>query len=139
VNFLCKLTDVGNDDAIVTNGLRKLIQSTLIDSGPLIILAAVSRLHLLSEQVLSLFSYTLSIPVRCCWFFLKIIIEMFTFEKTIPMEIRKEWLRNRLSNISVADDFNSELVLAQTKGWPIAEVDQLIRLTIEAAYWRSLE
>jgi hypothetical protein len=69
VNFLCKLTDVENDDAIVTNGLRKLIQSTLIDSGPLIILAAVSRLHLLSEQVLSLFSYTLSIPVRCCCFF----------------------------------------------------------------------
>ena len=32
------------------------------------------------------------------------------------MEIRQEWLRNRLSNILVADDFNSELVLAQTKG-----------------------
>ena len=33
-------------------------------NGPLIILAAVSRLHLLSERVLSLFSYTLSIPVK---------------------------------------------------------------------------
>jgi hypothetical protein len=67
VNFLCKLTDVEKDDAIVTNGLRRLIQqtqSTLTNNGPLIILAAVSRLHLLSEQVLSLFSYTLSIPVR---------------------------------------------------------------------------
>ncbi|CAF3775209.1 unnamed protein product [Rotaria socialis] len=123
VNFLCKLTDVENDDAIVTNGLRRCIQhvrSTLINNGPLIILAGVSRLHLLSEQVLSLFSYTLSIPA-------------------IPMEIRKQWLRNRLSNISVADDFNYDLVLAQTKGWPLAEIDQLIRLTIEAAYWRSLE
>ncbi|CAF4921168.1 unnamed protein product [Rotaria sp. Silwood1] len=123
VNFLCKLTDVENDDAIVTNGLRIFIQnirSTLINNGPLIILAGVSRLHLLSEQVLSLFSYTLSIP-------------------TIPMEIRKEWLRHRLLNISVADDFNHDLVLAQTKGWPIAEIDQLIRLTIEAAYWRSFE
>ncbi|CAM4760651.1 unnamed protein product [Rotaria magnacalcarata] len=123
VNFLCKLTDVENDDAIVTNGLRRFIQqarSTLINNGPLIILAGVSRLHLLSEQVLSLFSYTLSIPA-------------------IPMEIRKQWLRNRLSTISVADDFNYDLVLAQTKGWPLAEIDQLIRLTIEAAYWRSLE
>ncbi|CAF2844366.1 unnamed protein product [Rotaria sp. Silwood2] len=123
VNFLCKLTDVENDDAIVTNGLRKFIQtikSTLINNSPLIILAGVSRLHLLSEQVLSLFSYTLSIP-------------------TIPMEIRKEWLRNRLLNILVADDFNYDLILAQTKGWPIVEIDQLIRLTIEAAYWRSLE
>ncbi|CAF0720144.1 unnamed protein product [Adineta steineri] len=123
VNFLCKLTDVEHDDAIVTNGFRKLIQqvqSTLIDSKPFIILAAASRLHLLSEQVLSLFSYTLSIPA-------------------IPMEIRKEWLRNRLSNISVADDFNYDLVLAQTKGWPIAEVDQLLSLIIEAAYWRSIE
>ncbi|CAF4437535.1 unnamed protein product, partial [Adineta steineri] len=55
------------------------------------------------------------------------------------MEIRKEWLRNRLSNISVADDFNYDLVLAQTKGWPIAEVDQLLSLIIEAAYWRSIE
>jgi hypothetical protein len=67
VNFLCKLTDVESDDAIVTNGLRRLLQqfqSTFIDNGPLIILGAASRLHLLSEQVLSLFSYTLSIPVR---------------------------------------------------------------------------
>jgi hypothetical protein len=32
------------------------------------------------------------------------------------MEIRQEWLRNRLSNISVADDFNYDLILAQTKG-----------------------
>jgi hypothetical protein len=64
VNYLCKLTDVENDDAIVTNGLRKLIQSISMKNGPLIILAGVSRLHLLSERVLSLFSYTLSIPVR---------------------------------------------------------------------------
>lgn len=67
MNYLCKLTDVENDDAIVTNGLRKFIQqirSTLTNNGPLIILAGVSRLHLLSEQVLSLFSYTLSTPVR---------------------------------------------------------------------------
>lgn len=67
MNYLCKLTDVENDDAIVTNGLRKFIQqirSTLINNGPLVILATVTRLHLLSEQVLSLFSYTLSIPVR---------------------------------------------------------------------------
>jgi len=63
VNFLCKLTDVENDDAIVTNGFRRLIQSISMNNGPLIILAAVSRLHLLSEKVLSLFSYTLSIPV----------------------------------------------------------------------------
>ncbi|CAF5061328.1 unnamed protein product, partial [Rotaria sp. Silwood1] len=37
VNFLCKLTDVENDDAIVTNGLRIFIQnirSTLINNGP---------------------------------------------------------------------------------------------------------
>ena len=66
MNYLCKLTDVENDDAIVTNGIRRLIQQlqlTLAENGPLIILAAVSRLHLLSEQVLSLFSYTLAIPV----------------------------------------------------------------------------
>jgi hypothetical protein len=55
---------VENDDAIVTNGFRRLIQSISINNGPLIILATVSRLHLLSERVLSLFSYTLSIPVR---------------------------------------------------------------------------
>lgn len=71
------------------------------------------------------------------------------------MDIRKEWLRKRLDNVSVSDDFNYDLILAQTKslcypflscpvkdclvGWPIAEVDQLIRLTIEAAYWRFLE
>ena len=67
MNYLCKLTDVENDDAIVINGFRRSIQqiqSTLINNGPLIILAAVSHLHLLSEQVLSLFSYTLSVPVR---------------------------------------------------------------------------
>lgn len=66
MNYLCKLTDVENDDAIVTNGFRKLIQqlqTTLAGNGPLIIVAAASRLHSLSEQVLSLFSYTLSIPV----------------------------------------------------------------------------
>jgi len=43
-----------------------------MDNGSLIILAAVSRLHLLSERVLSLFSYTLSIPVgesENCFFF----------------------------------------------------------------------
>ena len=82
MNFLCKLTDVENDDAIVTNGLRRLIQqiqSSVIDSGPLIILAATSRLHLLSEQVLSLFSYTLSIPVRyfCCYY----VYRSFSFVK----------------------------------------------------------
>ena len=64
---------------------------------------------------------------------------LFVCFKPISIEIRKEWLRKRLSNISVADDFNYDLILAQTKSWPIAEVDQLIRLTIEAAYWRSLE
>jgi hypothetical protein len=64
VNYLCKLTDVETDDAIVANGLRRLIQQLSMNNGPLIILAAVSRLHLLSERVLSLFSYTLSIPVR---------------------------------------------------------------------------
>lgn len=37
--------------------------------------------------------------------------------KTIPIEIRKEWLRNRLINITVADDFNYDLILAQTKGF----------------------
>ena len=31
------------------------------------------------------------------------------------MEIRKDWLRNRLSNVHVADDFNYALSLAQTK------------------------
>ena len=71
MNFLCKLTDVENDDAIVTNGLRRLIQSTVINNGPLIIVAAVSRLHLLSEKVLSLFSYTLSIPVSLFLLLLK--------------------------------------------------------------------
>ena len=64
MNYLCKLTDVENDDAIVTNSFRRLIQSASMKNGPLIIVAAVSRLHLLSERVLSLFSYTLSIPVR---------------------------------------------------------------------------
>ncbi len=64
MNYLCKLTDVEHDDAIVTNGFRRLIQSVSMKNGPLIILAAVSRLHLLSERVLSLFSYTLSIPVK---------------------------------------------------------------------------
>lgn len=64
MNYLCKLTDVENDDAIVTNSFRRLIQSVSMKNGPLIIVAAVSRLHLLSERVLSLFSYTISIPVR---------------------------------------------------------------------------
>ncbi len=63
----------------------------------------------------------------------------FSCFKPISIEIRKEWIRNRLSNISIADDFNYDLILAQTKSWPITDVDQLIRLTIEAAYWRSLE
>ena len=34
-----------------------------MSEGSLIIVGGVTRLHLLSEQVLSLFSYTLSIPV----------------------------------------------------------------------------
>jgi hypothetical protein len=75
VNYLCKLTDVEHDDAIVTNGLRRLIQAISMNNGPLIILAAVSRLHLLSERVLSLFSYTLSIPVK----FLVIILKIENF------------------------------------------------------------
>jgi hypothetical protein len=59
-----------------------------------------------------------------------------------------------LSSLSIADDFNYDLVLAQTKGlststdhfhcrdvsgWPIPEVDQLIRFMVEAAHWRSPE
>ena len=63
MNYLCKLTDVENDDAIVTNSLRRIIQTASRKNGPLIIIAAVSRLHLLSERVLSLFSYTLAMPV----------------------------------------------------------------------------
>jgi len=103
---------VENDDAIVTNGFRRLIQSISINNGPLIILAAVPRLHLLSERVLSLFSYTLSIPVRI----LIIEIETFLFIfKTISIEIRKEWLRKRFLNIPIAEDFNYDLILAQTK------------------------
>lgn len=41
------------------------------------------------------------------------------------MEIRKEWLRNRLLNVVVADDFNYDLILAQTKG----------RLERTGGYW----
>ena len=32
------------------------------------------------------------------------------------MEIRQRWIRQRLSHVSVADDFNDNLVLIQTKG-----------------------
>lgn len=45
----------------------------------------------------------------------------------------------RLSNNRTTEDYNYDLILAQTKGWSIDEVDQLIRLTIETAYWRSVE
>ena len=55
------------------------------------------------------------------------------------MDIRKQWLSNRLSKVSVAPDFNHDLILAQTKGWPILEVDQLIRLTVETAHVRALK
>ena len=75
MNFLCKLTDVEHDDAIVSNGFRRLIQQiqiTMAQSGPLIIVAAVSRIHLLSEQVLALFSYTVAIPVNYTAILIKI-------------------------------------------------------------------
>lgn len=55
------------------------------------------------------------------------------------MDIRKRWLYNRLSKVTVAPDFNYDLILAQTKGWPIIEIDQLIRLTVEAASTRMLK
>jgi hypothetical protein len=74
------------------------------------------------------------------------------------MAMRKQWLCRRLTNVVVADDFNRDLILAQTKGspvvamlvvdndnetvldllgWPMLELDQLLRLTFETAYWRS--
>jgi hypothetical protein len=43
-------------------------------------------------------------------------MEIFLFIfKAISIEIRKEWLRKRLLNIPIAEDFNYDLILAQTK------------------------
>lgn len=66
VNYLCKLTDVENDDAIVSNGFRRLLeqlQTTMTIQNPIVIVAAVPKVHMLSEQVLALFNYTFSMPV----------------------------------------------------------------------------
>ncbi|CAF1474100.1 unnamed protein product, partial [Didymodactylos carnosus] len=120
--YICKITDIDNDDSIITNGIRQLIQNIQISTlkRPVLIIGLLTKLQTLNERLLSLFSYTVQVP-------------------ELNIEIRKKWIVKRLSNIPLSDDFSIDMFLAQTKGWQMGELEQLVHFIIQACSARNKE